>query len=150
MPRSEAKRYHERYFATYAGVRRWLDRTVEEASERGYVTTLLGRRRLIPELSANDVMLRQAGGRIAANTPIQGSAADICKLVMLQIPPRLRDAGLRARMLVQIHDELLFEAPDDEVEQTVELVRDAMENAVQLEVPLPVDVGVGASWADAK
>jgi DNA polymerase I len=150
VPRSEAKRYHERYFATYAGVRRWLDRTVEEASERGYVTTLLGRRRLIPELSANDVMLRQAGGRIAANTPIQGSAADICKLVMLQIPPRLRDAGLRARMLVQIHDELLFEAPDDEVEQTVELVRDAMENAVQLEVPLPVDVGVGASWADAK
>ncbi len=150
IPRREAKGYQERYFATCAGVRDWRDRTIEEATERGFVETLLGRRRLIPELAANDVMLRQAGGRIAVNTPIQGSAADICKLVMLQIPPRLRDAGLSARMLLQIHDELLFEAPEEEVEATVSIVREAMETVVDLAVPLVVDVGVGDSWADAK
>ncbi len=149
VPRQEAKRYIEGYFEAYAGVREWLDDTIAKAHGLGYVETLLGRRRYIPELSSRNFMEKQAGERIAANTPIQGSAADICKLVMLALPPRLREAGLRARMLLQIHDELVFEAPEDEVEATMEIVRDAMEHAYPLDVPLKVDVGSGKSWDEA-
>jgi len=150
IKRADAKAYQERYFAAYAGVTRWRDATVAEARETGYATTMLGRRRIIPELSSNDAMLRTAGERIAVNTPIQGTAADLCKLVMLQVPRRLREAGLRSRMVLQIHDELLLEAPDDEVEATSAIVRDCMESTVTLTVPLVVDVGVGANWAEAK
>jgi DNA polymerase-1 len=146
----DAKRYIESYFRYYAGVRRWLDETTEQALRDGYVTTLHGRRRYIPELSSNSNMERQAGIRIACNTPIQGSAADLCKDVMLALPKRLRDAGLSARMLLQIHDELVFEVPDAEAEATAALVKDAMEHTVELDVPLVADVGVGRSWADAK
>ncbi len=147
IPRKEAQAAIDRYFETYAGVRTWLDRTIAEASERGYVTTLLGRRRYIPELSRLNPQDRQAGERIAANTPIQGSAADLCKLAMLKIHAGLR--GMRTKMLLQVHDELVFEAPEGEVERVVALVRDAMEHPWPLEVPLVVNVGVGGSWAEA-
>jgi len=149
VPRSEAKRYIDGYFEHYAGVRRWLDATIEEALGRGYVTTMLGRRRVIPELTSRNPMERQAGMRIAANTPIQGSAADLCKLAMLDIAGRLARQGLQARMLLQIHDELVFEVPEGEVERVVTLVREAMEGAAVLEVPLVVSVGVGESWGEA-
>lgn len=150
IPRREAKAYIERYFEIYSGVRSWLDRTMATARETGAVTTLLGRRRIIPELTSRSFMERQAGERIAANTPIQGSAADICKLVMLDLSRTLSARALKTRMLLQIHDELIFEAPNDELEQAVALVRTAMENAYPLRVPLVVDIGVGASWAAAK
>lgn len=149
IDRKEAKRYITNYFKIFSGVREWLDATIETALETGHVTTLLGRKRYIPELSSNTIMVRKAGERIAANTPIQGSAADICKMVMLQIPARLRAAGLETKMLLQIHDELLFEAPEDEVDQAAAIIRDAMESVVELKVPLVVDVGVGHSWAEA-
>lgn len=147
IPRKEAAAIIERYFRAYSGVRAWIDRTVAEAHEKKHVTTLLGRRRYIPEITSNNFTDRAYGERIAANTPIQGSAADICKLAMLRIAERLE--GMQTRMLLQIHDELLFEAPPAEVEAAVAIIRDCMENAWPLEVPLVVDVGVGGSWAEA-
>ena len=149
VDRKQAAAWIQAYFVTYAGVRSWLDATMATAMKTGYVTTMLGRRRYIPELSSNNVMDREAGKRMAANTPIQGSAADLCKEVMLAIPQRFADAGLRTRMLLQIHDELVFEAPEEEVERACMIVRDCMESHVQLDVPLVVDVGVGMNWAEA-
>lgn len=148
ISRAEAKTLIDRYFDRYAGVRAWIDITVKRAKERGYVETLFGRRRYVAELSSGDPTTRSYGERIAANTPIQGSAADLCKLAMLQIAERLR--GKRTRMLLQIHDELVFEAPEDEVDEIVAMVRERMERCYPLSVPLVVDVGVGASWGEAK
>src|SRR5690606_18918162 len=118
--------------------------------QRRYVTTLLGRRRYIPELSSNNFTDRAYGERIAANTPIQGSAADPCKVAMLQLAERLREERMHTTMLLQIHDELLFEAPPEELERAEALIRDRMEHAYPLDVPLVVDIGHGASWAEAK
>ncbi len=148
IPRNEAKSYIDRYFERYAKVRVWLDTTIADAHQRGYVTTLLGRRRRIPELSSNNFTDRAYGERVAANTPIQGSAADLCKLAMLQIAERL--STMQTKMLLQIHDELVFETPPEELEQAEALIRDRMEHAYELDVPLRVDIGHGASWAEAK
>ncbi len=149
VPRKEAQKYIDDYFEAHRGVREWLDRTVEEAHRDGYVTTLLGRRRYIPELSSKNFMERQAGERIAGNTPIQGSAADICKLAMLGIAAEIASGGLRAKMLLQIHDELLFECPPGEVDALSRVIREQMEHVYPLDVPLLVDLGVGDSWAAA-
>ena len=149
MPRKEAKAMIERYFEVYSGVRQWLDATIAAAHESGYVQTLLGRRRYVAELSSNNPTDRSYGERIATNTPIQGSAADLCKLAMLDIDRRLREGDFQAKMLLQIHDELLFEAPPAEVERLVAEVRDAMEHPQDLAVPLKVDIGAGANWAEA-
>lgn len=150
IPRKDAQRYIEQYFEHYAGVRRWLDRTIEQAHRDGYVTTILGRRRYVPELSMRNDTDRSAGERIAANTPIQGSAADLCKLAMLGIDRRLTSERMRTRLLLQVHDELVFEAPDDEVDAAGDVVREVMERPYPLEVPLVVSLGVGQSWGDAK
>ena len=150
IARSEAKGYIDRYFERYANVRAWIDRTIADAHTNGFVETLLGRRRYVPELSSNNFNDRSYGERIAANTPIQGSAADLCKLAMLQIDERMREAKLEGKMLLQIHDELLFECPPSELDALVAIVKDRMENAVELGVPLVVDIGHGASWAEAK
>ena len=149
LKRKEAKEMIDRYFEVYAGVRSWLDETIAAAHESGFVNTLLGRKRYIPELSSNNFTDRAYGERIAANTPIQGSAADICKLAMLEIDRRFKAAKLEAKMILQIHDELLFEAPKNEVDQVTELVRECMEQPYQLDVPLKVDIGSGNSWAEA-
>ncbi|MGE0712328.1 MAG: DNA polymerase I [Planctomycetota bacterium] len=149
VPRKEAKRYIDGFFATYRGVAEWLEETTALALERGWVQTRLGRRRYIPELSSNNHMTRQAGLRMAANTPLQGSAADICKLAMLELERRLRGEGLAARMVLQIHDELLFEAPVAEVPRVRALAKEVMESVVELAVPLIADVGAGSSWAEA-
>jgi len=148
----DARRYIDSYFDYYSGVRAWLDRTTQQALRDGYVTTMTGRRRYIPELSSSSPMERQAGVRIACNTPIQGSAADLCKAVMLALPERLRAERLGAKMVLQVHDELIFEVPQGEIEATTRLVRDAMEHppGFTLAVPLVVDLGSGHSWADAK
>jgi DNA polymerase I len=149
VPRKTAQEYIEGYFRVYEGVRNWLDDTVALAHERGYVTTLLGRRRWIPELSSRNSLDRQTGERIAANTPIQGTAADLCKLAMLGISKALREGGLRTRMLLQIHDELVFEAPEEEVELASALIRHHMQEVYPLRVPLKVNLGVGHNWAEA-
>jgi DNA polymerase I len=149
MTRNEAKNMIDRYFDLYSGVRTWLDNTIAAAHENGFVTTILGRRRYIPELSSNNFSDKAYGERIAANTPIQGSAADICKLAMLEIDRRMKNESLEARMILQIHDELIFEAPADEVDKVTTLVRDCMEQPYELAVPLKVDIGSGESWAAA-
>ena len=149
VPRKDAQSYIEKYFEYYADVRRWLDRTIAAAHKTGFVTTLLGRRRFIPELSMRQDSDRAAGERIAANTPIQGSAADLCKLAMLQIDRQLPAVAPHARMLLQVHDELVFEVPEAEVAATTTLVRTIMEKPYPLDVPLEVSIGVGASWGDA-
>src|SRR5690606_19882310 len=125
------------------GVRGWLDRTIADAHATGYVTTLLGRRRYVAELSSLNSTDRATGERIAANTPIQGSAADLCKLAMLAIARRLPEVAPRTRMLLQVHDELVFEAPPEEVEPASAVVREAMERPYpDLRVPLVVEIGV--------
>ena len=147
VSRKTAQEYIDQYFHTYARVRQWLDDTIVQAHQEGYVSTLLGRRRWIPELSSRNVMERQAGERIAANTPIQGTAADLCKMAMLNISRRLE--GKHTKMLLQIHDELVFESPDEEVEEVSQMIRHEMVHVYALSVPLKVNLGVGHSWAEA-
>jgi DNA polymerase-1 len=145
----EAAAYIQRYFTRYAGVRAYLDRTVAEARERGWVATVLGRRRYLPELGARDPAVRQFAERAATNAPIQGSAADLIKLAMLGVRRRLRAGGHRTQMLLQVHDELVFEVPEGELAAVGALVREAMESVWALKVPLRVDVRHGANWAEA-
>lgn len=146
---AEARAYIAAFFERYAGVARWRERIVSDAIVQGYVTTIHGRRRYIPELFANDPSERSYGERIATNSPIQGSAADLCKLAMLRVHRALRDAGASAELVLQIHDELLLDVPAGEVDAVVPLVRDAMQGAAALDVPLVVEVGVGPTWASA-
>jgi DNA polymerase-1 len=148
VPVAEAEAYIAGYFARYPGVRRFIDQTIATARERGYVTTVLGRRRYFPELGARDPAVRQFAERAATNTPIQGSAADLIKLAMLEVARRLRASGLRAQLLLQVHDELVLEAPDPETPRVMDLVREAMEGVWPLAVPLRVDVQSGANWAE--
>jgi len=145
----EAETYIRDYFARYAGVRTYLDATIAEARVKGYVTTVLGRRRYLPELGARDPGMRQFAERAATNTPIQGSAADLIKLAMLEVRRRLLEAGCRAQMLLQVHDELVLEVPRDELDTVRQMVREAMEGVWSLKVPLRVDVHDGADWAEA-
>jgi DNA polymerase-1 len=145
----EAKRYIEGYFARYPKVREFIDHTIEQARAKGYVTTLLGRRRYIPELASASAPVRNFGERMAINTPIQGTAADLIKLAMISIHRSLQGQGLRSRMILQVHDELLFEVPDDEVEAMKGLVRSEMEGVLKLAVPIKVELGVGLNWDEA-
>ena len=149
IPMAEAQEMIDRYYSAYPGVRAYLDRTVAEANERGFATTMFGRKRHIPELKSSNVNLRHFGERTAMNHPMQGSAADIIKIAMIRVAQRLREEGLRAQMVIQVHDELDFECPNDEVEALTELVRDVMDNVVELKVPLIADVETGPNWAIA-
>ena len=145
----EAKRYIESYFARYPKVREFLDRTIREAKEKGYVTTLFGRRRFIPEIVSSTAAVRNFGERTAVNTPIQGTAADLIKLAMIRIQARLKKEGLSAAMILQVHDELVFEAPDGELDSLKRLVREEMEGVIELSVPIKVDMGSGKNWDEA-
>ncbi len=149
ISQGEAAHYIERYFQVYRGVKEFIERTVQEARERGFVTTLWGRRRAIPELLSSNQAVRQLGERLAVNTPIQGSAADLIKVAMINIYRRLSGGALETRMILQIHDELLFEVPEIELEVAKRVVTGEMERAASLRVPLKVDIGVGANWAEA-
>ncbi|QDU66746.1 DNA polymerase I [Engelhardtia mirabilis] len=145
----EAKAFIERYFESFPTVRDWMDRVLAEAREKGYVETLLGRRRRIPDIDSKNPRQRSFAENAAINTPVQGSAADIIKRAMIDVHAALKASELSARMLLQVHDELLFECPKSEVEALSELVRTGMQNAVALDVPLLVDIGTGANWLEA-
>ena len=149
IPFGEAKEMIDRYFEAYPGVRAYLDDTVARAKESGFAETMFGRKRHIPELKSSNASQRGFGERTAMNHPMQGSAADIIKLAMRQVQDRLMAEGMRARLLVQVHDELDFSVPEDEVERLSALVREIMENVAKLRVPLVVDVQTGANWAEA-
>ena len=143
----QAQEFLDRFFARHQKVRAYLTRTVVEARERGYVTTLLGRRRYLPELRSGNPNLRGFGERMATNAPIQGTAADLVKIAMVRMAERLRAEGLQSRMLLQVHDELLFEVPTGEVDRLRALAVEVMESALPLDVPLKVDVKIGDDWA---
>jgi DNA polymerase-1 len=147
--REEAAGIIDRYFQRYGGIRRYLDETVEKARRDGYVETLFGRRRYMPEITSRNRAAAQAAERAAINMPIQGTAADLVKLAMIRVDARLAEAGLRSRMLLQVHDELLFEAPLDEVATVEGLARECMSGVANLKVPLRVDVGHGPHWGAA-
>ena len=150
IPHAEAKAFIETYFTRFGGVRAYLDSQVEFAREHGYVETIFHRRRYIPELRDRNFNIRAFGERVATNAPIQGSAADLIKVAMIRVHDTLASRGLESRMLLQVHDELVFEAPSPEVESTVEVVRVSMEGAAVLSVPLVVDIGIGTNWLEAK
>jgi len=149
IPVAEAKSFIDHYFAKMPGVRTYLEASLEKARSDGFVTTLLGRRRYLPSLRGSDPRARAQAERIAANAPIQGSAADLIKKAMIRIHDRLGEENLRTRMILQVHDELLFEGPRREKEALVALIVEAMENAAEMVVPLKVDVGRGTNWDEA-
>jgi DNA polymerase-1 len=149
LPPREGQAIIDRYFARYAGVKRWLEAIVAEARQRGEVRTVYGRVRPMPEIANRNPGIRQAAERTAVNTPIQGTAADIVKLAMIRVDAALRRERLDARLLLQVHDELVVEAAERAVEATSALLRREMEAAGELAVPLLVEVGHGRSWAEA-
>ncbi|MBB6177199.1 DNA polymerase-1 [Anoxybacillus tengchongensis] len=150
ITRKEAAEFIERYFQSYPGVKRYMEEIVQDAKQKGYVTTLLHRRRYLPDITSSNFNVRSFAERTAMNTPIQGSAADIIKKAMIDLASRLREERLQARLLLQVHDELILEAPKEEVHLLKNIVPDVMENAVSLRVPLKVDYHFGPTWYDAK
>ena len=149
IPMREAQEMIDRYYGAYPGVREYLDRTVAEAHKSGYALTMFGRKRHIPELNSSNVNLKRFGERTAMNHPMQGSAADIIKLAMIRVAQRLEEEDFAARMVLQVHDELDFECPNDEVERLSAMVAEVMDNVVELKVPLIADVQTGPNWAIA-
>lgn len=150
ISRKEAEGYIEKYFATYGKVKKFLDRTVEDAKKNGYTVTMFGRRRPIPELASSNFMTRSFGERAAMNAPVQGTAADIIKIAMVRVNRRLKEEHLQSRLVLQIHDELIIETKKEELETVQKLLVDEMTHAAELSVPLLVDANVGNSWYDAK
>ena len=146
----EAKKYIDKYLSMYPGVKEYMDNIKMKAKEQGYVRTIMNRKREIDELKNTNYIIVKSGERMAMNTPIQGSAADIIKKTMIDVDNEMTKKGLKSKMLIQVHDELVFTVPKDEIEIMKELVRDTMENAYNLEVPLKVDVELGSNWYDAK
>ncbi|MCI6255253.1 MAG: DNA polymerase I [Clostridiales bacterium] len=149
VTRKEAREYMERYFEKYAGVRAYMTDVVERAKKDGFVSTLMGRRRWLPELKSSNFNMRSFGERVALNMPIQGTAADIIKLAMIRVDRRLREEGLEARLVLQVHDELIVECPEAEAETVKNLLTEEMEGVVALSVPLTADAHAGKSWAEA-
>ncbi len=145
----EAQKYIDAYFERHSGVKRFIDETVEETHRSGYAMTLFGRKRPIPELQSGNKTTRSLGERLAVNTPIQGSAADLIKTAMINISRRLKEEGFKAKMVLQVHDELVFEAPEDEARRVKEMAVKEMEGAAHFKAPLKVDVGQGPNWGEA-
>lgn len=150
VSRNEAKMYIENYFARYSGVQRYIKETIENARKNGFVTTILKRRRYLPDLFSSNRNTRNFGERTAVNTPIQGSAADIIKLAMVNLDHKLKEKKFKAKMVLQVHDELIFDVPANELRDLKELVKDSMENAINLKVPLIVDLKAGNNWYDVE
>jgi DNA polymerase-1 len=146
----EAQEYIDGYFAAFKQVAVFMEKVVKDAYRDGFTTSIAGRRRYLPELGSGNPRVRSMGERQALNAPIQGSAADIFKLAMIEVDKGLRDAGLDARMVLTVHDELLFEVPTGQVRATIDAVQSLMERAYPLDVPLKVDIATGPNWAEAK
>ena len=150
ITRKEAKKFIERYFNSYPGVKSYMDEIVQEAKHKGFVSTIMKRRRYLPDITSRNFNMRSFAERTAMNTPIQGSAADIIKKAMIDLDHRLKEEDLQAKVLLQVHDELILEAPENEIDKLKEIVPDVMERTVELDVPLKVDYSFGKSWFDAK
>lgn len=149
ISRKEAQEYIERYFSTYPGIKKYLDESVEQGKKNGYVVSLMGRRRPVPELASKNFNQRSFGERVAMNSPIQGTAADIIKLAMIRVNDRIQKEGLRSQLLLQIHDELLVETHIDEIEAVRKILEEEMDQVIQLSVPLEIDVQQGNNWNEA-
>ena len=150
ITRKEAAKYIDDYFATYPGIKTFLDHAVTHAKEEGYVVTLFGRRRPVPELSSSNFMQRSFGERVAMNSPIQGAAADIIKIAMIRVNQKLKKQKMKSRLVLQVHDELLIEAYEPELEDVQKILKEEMEHAAKLKVPLEIDMHTGANWYEAK
>ena len=146
----EAKEFIDKYYELYPGVKNYMDQKVKEAYEQGYVKTMFGRKRVIEELQNKNFMIRQSGERIALNTPIQGTSADIMKIAMVKIFNKMKDANLKSKMLLQVHDELIFDVVKEEKDELEEIVKDTMENCVKINVPFKVSVDYGNNWYETK
>lgn len=150
ITRKEAAQYIEHYFETYPGIKKFLDDSVEHAKEKGYAVTLFGRRRPVPELKSSNFMQRNFGERVAMNAPIQGTAADIIKIAMIGVSEEMKKRNMKSRLILQVHDELLIEAEESEVDEVKAILKDKMENAAELSVPLIADMHTGKNWYEAK
>ena len=150
ISQKEAKAYIEEYFKTYPGVKKFLDKMVSDAKENGYCTSMFGRRRPIPELASSNFMQRSFGERIAMNSPIQGTAADIIKYAMLNVYNALKLKGLKSKLILQIHDELLIETRNDEIDEVRQILATEMQNACEMSVKLEIDMHTGTDWYEAK
>ncbi|MPN12273.1 DNA polymerase I [bioreactor metagenome] len=150
IPVKRAAEYIKLYFDRYPGVKKYLDRSVEEAKQQGYAVTMYERRRAMLELKSSNYNTRSFGERVAMNMPIQGTAADIIKLAMVKVSQMLKERGLKTKLILQVHDELIFDVPKSEADEVVTLVHDCMEHVAELSVPLDADVKVGRSWYETK
>jgi DNA polymerase-1 len=149
ISRTEAKNIIEAYYTQFAALKTYQHQAVEDCRSRGFVETVLGRRRFLPDINSSNAISRSFAERNAVNAPIQGSAADVIKVAMVKIQLALKNANLKTRMVLQVHDELLFDTPKEEIEQVFALVKHEMENAVKLEVPLDVEIQAGNNWLEA-
>ena len=149
IPRSEAKELIDEYFETFPMVKTYMEKCVENAREKGFVETIFGRKRFLPDINSHNANVRGFAERNAINAPIQGSAADIIKIAMARIAKKLAEENLKTEMILQVHDELNFNVPNNEIERVKSLVKEEMENACHLQVPLKVDIGIGENWLEA-
>ena len=150
ITQSSAQQYINKYFETYSSVKEYFEDSVGKAKETGYTKTYLGRKRVINELKSSNRNLRMFGERAAMNMPLQGSSADIIKLAMINVYNRLKNEGYQAKLIMQVHDELIIDCPKEEAEKVAKLLKEEMEGAVCLSIPLSVDVGVGKNWLESK
>ena len=146
----EAKAFIDHYLETFPGIKNYMNSVIKDANEKGYVKTLFGRKRVIEELKNTNYMIKSSGERIALNTPIQGTAADILKKAMIEIYQELNKRNLKTKIIIQVHDELVFDMVEKEKDEVIKLVTDVMENTYKLEVPLKVDINYGNNWYEAK
>ena len=150
VPVAEARDFIARYYDKYPRIRTYMQELVEFCEKNGYVKTLCGRRREIPEIRDKNRMVREFGKRAAMNAPVQGSAADLIKIAMIRIDEAMKQAGVKSRMILQVHDELIFEVPEDEIDTMKSIITDGMEHAMELKVPLSAECSIGRNWYEAK
>jgi len=143
-----AQKYIDDYFKKYTGVQAYIEKSLKEARQKGYVMTLLHRRRYLPDIDSPAVAVRQAAERMAVNTPLQGTAADIIKVAMIRIQNRIEEFGLSTKMIMQVHDELVFEVPEEELQKAISMIRNEMETVMDLSIPLKISIDSGRNWAE--
>ena len=150
IPRKKAKQYIEEYLTQYEGIKEFMENITKKAKEQGYVETLFNRRRYIPELNSNNYMVRQFGSRVAMNTPIQGTAADIMKIAMIKVFREIQKRNLKSKIVLQVHDEMMIEAPIEEKEEIKQIMKQCMESAIELKVPLIAEISEAPNWYECK